>query len=112
MTKISLLPSKALSQSFTFGQAEDTIREYLVTNHSVGSALASMFDVQPIQVVGKDPMLKKDKKKEDKCQKQYDKYKHGNYGEINYKSKETYYLYTMNKELKNKYDSTFKMKYI
>lgn len=42
----------------------------------------------------------------------YDFVKHGNYGEINYKSKETYYLYTMNKELKNKYDSTFKMKYI
>ena len=42
----------------------------------------------------------------------YDFVKHGNYGEINYKSKERYYLYTMNKELKNKYDSTFKMKYI
>ena len=35
----------------TFGQAEDTIREYLVTNHSVGSALASMFDV-PYQNAG------------------------------------------------------------
>lgn len=36
----------------------------------IKETIASMFDVQPIQVVGKDPMLKKDKKKEDKCQKQ------------------------------------------
>ena len=36
----------------------------------IKETIASMFDVQPIQVVGKDPMLKKKKKKEDKCQKQ------------------------------------------
>ena len=36
----------------------------------IKETIASMFDVQPIQVVGKDPMLKKDKKKEDKCQEQ------------------------------------------
>ena len=36
----------------------------------IKETIASMFDVQPIQVVGKDPMLKKNKKKEDKCQKQ------------------------------------------
>ena len=36
----------------------------------IKETIASMFDGQPIQVVGKDPMLKKDKKKEDKCQKQ------------------------------------------
>ena len=36
----------------------------------IKETIASMFDVQPIQVVGKDPMLKKNKKKEDKCQEQ------------------------------------------
>lgn len=36
----------------------------------IKETIASMFDIQPIQVVGKDPMLKKDKKKEDKCQEQ------------------------------------------
>ena len=36
----------------------------------IKETIASMFDVQPIQVVGKDPMLKKNKKKGDKCQEQ------------------------------------------
>ena len=40
----------------------------------IKETIASMFDVQPIQVVGKEhpakENLKKDKKKEDKCQKQ------------------------------------------
>lgn len=38
----------------------------------------------------------------------YDHLRFGNYGEIVYKSKEVYYLYTMNKELKSKYDPEFK----
>lgn len=42
----------------------------------------------------------------------YDFIRFGNYGEIAYKSKKTYYLYTTKKELKNKYDSNFKMMYV
>ena len=42
----------------------------------------------------------------------YDFIRFGNYGEINYKTKKSYYLYTTKKELKSKYDSNFKMMYM
>ena len=41
----------------------------------------------------------------------YDFVRFGRYGQVVYKSKEVSYLYTINKELKNKYDQTFKKLY-
>lgn len=62
----------------------DNVKKVIKRNHGkcsfrdklnyIKETIATMMDVQPIQVVGKEhpakENLKKDKKKEDKCQKQ------------------------------------------